>query len=297
MNVHHLELFYYVAKYEGITAAVRKMPYGIQQPALSGQILQLEEKLGVKLFHRRPFALTHSGEELYDFIYPFFSQLAETQKRLRGEERQHLRLAATASALRSHLPDVLESLKHQEPQLRLTLREVAPADVHSLLSSQKVDVAIGVIGGQMTEGLRAEVLLEIPCVLWVPVDSPAKTWRCLIQKDSHSKKGWIGSSPLIGLPPNEFLQQKLNQEFERQHLSWPVSVEVDSMDLICDYVLRGFGVGIGVQIPGLEVAQGVKALPLDGFSPLVIGAIFQGEPKALVRDFIKLAKQHVKSLA
>ena len=47
MNVHHLELFYYVAKHEGITAAVRKMPYGIQQPAVSGQILQLERDLGV----------------------------------------------------------------------------------------------------------------------------------------------------------------------------------------------------------------------------------------------------------
>ena len=47
MNIHHLELFYFVAKFEGITAAVRKMPYGIQQPAVSGQILQLEEKLGV----------------------------------------------------------------------------------------------------------------------------------------------------------------------------------------------------------------------------------------------------------
>ena len=61
MNIHHLELFYYVAKFEGITAAVRKMPYGIQQPAVSGQILQLERDLGVKLFNRRPFALTPAG--------------------------------------------------------------------------------------------------------------------------------------------------------------------------------------------------------------------------------------------
>ena len=56
-DVHHLELFYYVAKHQGITAAVRKMPYGIQQPAVSGQLLQLEKHLGVKLFHRRPFSL------------------------------------------------------------------------------------------------------------------------------------------------------------------------------------------------------------------------------------------------
>ena len=62
MNIHHLELFYFVAKYEGITAAVRKMPYVIQQPAVSGQILQLERELGVKLFNRRPFALTPAGD-------------------------------------------------------------------------------------------------------------------------------------------------------------------------------------------------------------------------------------------
>ena len=82
MNIHHLELFYFVAKYEGITAAVRKMPYGIQQPAVSGQILQLERELGVKLFNRRPFALTPAGDELYDFVYPFFSQLGDVEDRL-----------------------------------------------------------------------------------------------------------------------------------------------------------------------------------------------------------------------
>ena len=109
MNIHHLELFYFVAKYEGITAAVRKMPYGIQQPAVSGQILQLERDLGVKLFNRRPFVLTPAGEELYDFLYPFFSRLDEVESRLKGEESRHLRIAASASAMRNHLPELLVS--------------------------------------------------------------------------------------------------------------------------------------------------------------------------------------------
>jgi hypothetical protein len=29
---HHLELFYYVARFGGISEAVRNIPYGIQQP-------------------------------------------------------------------------------------------------------------------------------------------------------------------------------------------------------------------------------------------------------------------------
>ena len=61
MNVHHLELFYYVAKHGGIMPAVRNIPYGIQQPAVSAQVAQLEEFLGATLFQRRPFALTAEG--------------------------------------------------------------------------------------------------------------------------------------------------------------------------------------------------------------------------------------------
>jgi DNA-binding transcriptional LysR family regulator len=66
MNIHHLELFYFVAKHGGIAAAVRNIPYGIQQPAVSGQIARLEESLGTKLFQRRPFALSPAGVELFE---------------------------------------------------------------------------------------------------------------------------------------------------------------------------------------------------------------------------------------
>ena len=75
MNIHHLELFYYVARHGGITEAVRNIPYGIQQPTVSGQIAQLEEYLGTTLFQRRPFSLTPPGKKLFDFIQPFFSNV------------------------------------------------------------------------------------------------------------------------------------------------------------------------------------------------------------------------------
>ncbi|MGC6459963.1 MAG: LysR family transcriptional regulator [Akkermansiaceae bacterium] len=297
MNIHHLELFYFVAKFEGITAAVRKMPYGIQQPAVSGQILQLEEKLGVKLFNRRPFALTPAGEELYDYIYPFFSRLGDLEEKIRGEEGRHLRLAATASALRNHLPDCLEKLKIEEPNLRLSLREVTPSDVHSALTSQQVDVAIGVVGGKMSEGLRADILMKIPTVLWVPSDSKAKSWEEFLEKDPYSKNGQLGTEPLIGLPPNEVLQQLFRKEFDRREINWPVAVEVNSTDVVHDFVARGFGVGVGIYIPGVDGSKGVRALPLKGFPPLVIGAMYQGRPKGVVMDFLRIAKEHVKTLA
>ena len=96
MNIHHLELFYYVARHGGIVPAVRNMPYGIQQPAVSGQIARLEESLGTKLFNRRPFALLPAGVELYEFIRPFFDEIDHVGEAIRGGSAQQLRVAAPA---------------------------------------------------------------------------------------------------------------------------------------------------------------------------------------------------------
>src|SRR5437879_13649124 len=106
MNIHHLELFYYVARHGGIVPAVRNMPYGIQQPAVSGQIARLEESLGTKLFNRRPFALLPPGVELYEFIPPFFDEIGHVGEAIRGGSSQKLRLAAPAKVLSALLPEM-----------------------------------------------------------------------------------------------------------------------------------------------------------------------------------------------
>src|SRR6059036_1799194 len=99
MNIHHLELFYFVAKHGGIAAAVRNIPYGIQQPAVSGQIAKLEESLGIKLFQRRPFALSPAGAELFEFIKPFFDNIDIVAERLRQNSSPQLRIAAPSIVL------------------------------------------------------------------------------------------------------------------------------------------------------------------------------------------------------
>jgi DNA-binding transcriptional LysR family regulator len=104
MNIHHLELFYYVAKHGGIAAAVRNMPYGIQQPAVSGQIARLEEALGAKLFNRRPFSLLPAGVELFEFIKPFFDDVEKVAGRIRGAVQQ-LRIAALRSCCTIMFPN------------------------------------------------------------------------------------------------------------------------------------------------------------------------------------------------
>src|SRR5258707_4098096 len=122
MNVHHLELFYYVARHGGIMPAVRNIPYGIQQPAVSSQISQLEEFLGVTLFQRRPFALTPDGEKLYEFIRPFFANLAQIGGELQGGQARHIRTRASTIAPRGHLPEPFQSVRKELSGIAISLR-------------------------------------------------------------------------------------------------------------------------------------------------------------------------------
>jgi len=293
MNVHHLELFYFVAKFEGITEAVRNMPYGIQQPAVSGQISKLEKFLGVKLFQRRPFALTPAGEELYDFIYPFFSRLDQMTERLRGEESHHLRLAASAAALTHHLPEVLQTLRAEFPTLRLTLRELHNPDIEVALRKMEADVAIAILHRKSTPGLKSVKLIDIPLAIAAPASSPINKFRELTARAA----GGLIQHPLIALPRIEPASQLFQQGLTARNLRWEPSMEVSELGLIQNYVAKGFGFGIAVDIPGAVWPDGVKKIPLPkDFPPLTIGALHTGDLKVVAKRFIGLAGEQANTL-
>src|SRR5438445_231288 len=145
MNIHHLELFYFVAKHGGIAAAVRNIPYGIQQPAVSGQIAKLEESLGTKLFQRRPFALSPSGLELFEFIKPFFDNIEIVGEKLRQNRSPQLRIAAPSIVLHDYIPELLQKLRTKFPEFRLYLHEAARAEAERLLLAREVDLAFTLV--------------------------------------------------------------------------------------------------------------------------------------------------------
>lgn len=295
MNVHHLELFYYVAKYEGITAAVRKMPYGIQQPAVSGQILQLEKNLGVKLFNRRPFALTKAGENLYDYLYPFFSKMPLIESQLKGEERNTLRIAASATVLKNHLPIVLGVMKQQNPDLKLHLRHVEPAELGGLIQEEEVDLAVAAIAGEPEGNLKIDKLLAIPAVMILPEDAAENTLDDLLINDEY-ERGQIIKYPLVGLGEDQILGKVFNSFMHKKDVHWETAVQVDSLEVVFEYVAQGFGIGLGIQVPGRKVPKGLKYIPLDGCDTLTLGVLYQGKLKPLGIEFIKHAREAALTL-
>ena len=289
MNIHHLELFYFVARHGGITEAVRNIPYGIQQPAVSGQVAQLEEYLGVTLFQRRPFALTPAGEKLYQFIQPFFGNLDFIASELQGGKARQIRIGASTIVLRDHLPDVFQNVRKRFPNLKISLREGYPQDFENLLQKEELDLAVTAIEKKPAAGLHAVALAELPPVLLVPKGSRIFTPDQLWQQDKIEE-------PLICLPAAEALCKNFQQGISRLGVDWFPGMEVSSLDLIETYVANGFGIGVSVQVPNAKLSPQVRMVPLPGFAPVVLGVLWRGKTSALLQAFLDEMQLRAKRL-
>ena len=287
MNVHYLELFYYVAKYEGITQAVRKMPYGIQQPAVSAQLLKLEEELSAKLFQRRPFMLTDAGRSLYHFIEPFFSKLPRVVSQLKGETDQHLRLGASQTVLAHYLPILMRQLRKELPNVRLTLEQLSAADAEKMLLDEEIDIAVTILHGRSAPGLRTIDLINTPIVLLGQRDAAAESFEALL---TEAKDKAI-THPLISLPPEEPITQLFQKELGRLRYSWEPHITVNQLELVQSYVAEGFGYGIYAEVPGLRLRKNLTKIPLPGFPELTIGCLHRGHVNAVGQHFLNSAQE------
>jgi DNA-binding transcriptional LysR family regulator len=289
MNIHHLELFYYVAKHGGISEAVRNIPYGIQQPAMSGQIIQLEEFLGVPLFQRRPFALTPAGEEIYGFIKPFFDNLQSTADKIRGGTAQHIRIGASEVVLRDHLPGVIELMRKKFPKLKLSLREGYQPQLLSWLEKKELDMAITLLDSKAGAAIKSLPLLELPLVLLVSSDSPIKSAEQLWKQDR------IGQ-PLISLPTNEPIYKHFQEGLARLKVDWFTSIEVSTVQLVECYVSKGYGIGLSIAVPNAKPAKNLRALPLEDFEPVSLGVLWTGKPSPVLQGFLDTIRALAESM-
>ena len=279
MNIHHLELFYYVARHGGITEAVRNIPYGIQQPAVSGQVAQLEEFLGVTLFQRRPFGLTPAGQRLYRFIEPFFANLDAMASELQGGKARQIRIGASTIVLRDHLPELFQNVRQRFPNLKISLREGYPAEFEAALLKEELDLAVTALEKKPAAGLHSVTLVELPLVLLVEKTSRLTSADQLWQCDKIDE-------PLICLPAGEAISKHFQQGLARLGVDWFPAIEVSSLDLIETYVANGFGTGVSVQVPAPKLSPKVRPVPLPGFPPVPLGALWRGKTSALLQAFL-----------
>lgn len=137
-----MEVFIRVAETGNLSAAARSL--GLTQPAVSQQVMALEQSLGVALLLRttRSVTLTEPGERYYQQIRPILDALSETEETLLEQQQKlsgTLRVQAPTGIGQHLLTPIVVAFQQQNPQLSVELTlEDRLADV----VSEGVDLAI-----------------------------------------------------------------------------------------------------------------------------------------------------------
>jgi DNA-binding transcriptional LysR family regulator len=331
MNIHYLELFYHVARHGGVAAATRNMPYGIQMSAISGQMSALEESLGTRLFERRPFALTPAGEELYQFVQPFFENVEAVENKIRAGSGRQLRIGASELVLRDYLPPVFATVRKQFPGLKLVLRSGHQAFLEELLRRREIDLALTILektehlslaarNGEtpLPESVRGRL---VPSFRRRDVASPVPASRregvgnglcaqtlfqlplaLVVPKNSKLKQAealWENgpwNETLLCLPESHAITRQFQDGLKRLGVDWLPAVEVGSTELIEAYVRNGYGIGVSVEFPRTKPPAGLRILPLKTFTPVTFGILWKESPDPQMTAFIDVVKASTEKM-
>lgn len=174
MELRHLRSFIAVAEDLSFTQAAARVH--VAQPALSVQVRQLEEEIGVTLFDRsrRAIRLTDAGVVL----------LAEARRLLAGLEQGvdlvrrtgtgavgRLTIGFVPSASNGALPPMLRRFGTSHPDVALDLREMAPDALVRELHEHRIDLALLYLPFADTS-LATAVVARESFVVALPEDHP-----------------------------------------------------------------------------------------------------------------------------
>lgn len=290
INLHHLELFYYVAEAQGVSQAVKVIPYSIQQPAISQQVISLEKSLGVKLFERRPFELTEAGRVLLDTVAPFMEKLATIEDDLRGLHRTRLRIGCAAFISDNYIPEILPGLMEEFPDVLTQVYELEGNDPYRNLISRDIDLVISSEAPPRSKTVISEVILTLPFSIIVPKDHP-------FTKEIVWTESFLMNTKWVSLQENTGGMLKLCEELKKVSLTPSYSAATNSVSTALKYVSMGLGVGFMITPPKTALEQhNLIALPQMQIpkADLNISYLENDKTKAVIESFIARANELVK---
>jgi DNA-binding transcriptional LysR family regulator len=190
LNLRHLEAFVAVATAGNFTRASRVLH--ISQPALTVQIRQLEESIGVRLLDRntRTVKLTPIGQQLAPVIERILHDI-ETVLHHAHDMASGIRGTVTVAALPSVcstiLPRIIAVFHQEQPWISVVLKDVVTQKVLSMVRNSEVDFGIGSFT-DLDPGIDVVPLFSDHVKIVVPGDSLL------------AKKRIVQLKHLVGLP-------------------------------------------------------------------------------------------------
>jgi DNA-binding transcriptional LysR family regulator len=239
LNLRQLQTFVTVAQVSSFTRAARLLH--LSQPALTKQVRQLEETLGVRLFDRntRTVELTRIGKELV----PAFKELLQeieavvtSTKELAAQSRGVVRIAALPSISWAILPTAAARFKELYPGISVVLKDVIAQRLVAMVKAEEVDFGVGSLNVADPE-VRFSPLLRDRMIVVFPPGSGLEQKKTVGLKD-------LAGLPLVLMESGSSVLKLVDRAFESIGEIARPAYEATYMSTAAGMVKAGLGIAI-----------------------------------------------------
>ena len=263
-RLRQLRAFCLSADLKSFTRAGERL--GLDQPAVSLRVRELEHELGATLFERggAGITLTAAGECLYEIAEPLVRGLeglpADLMERIETFEPRRLNIAASVAGAAIVLPKYIKRLRDTCPELRVRVRMCQLSEGLDLLLGDSVEFVLGAQDANPVEDAVAfRHLLRYDIVLITSRNHPL-AGRTSVSPEEAA--GW----PVIVPPAGAYSVQFGETVAERFGIDHNAAITVGGWGVIKRYVESGLGIAI---VPSIAIHETdrVSVIPLSEYFP------------------------------
>ncbi len=260
-ELRHIRAFLKIAETRNFTRAANDLH--VSQSALTVQIQQLEESLGIQLFDRgkRGVTLTAAGKDVFGPLQRLFNDaqtIVDHARELSSASTGFVTIAALPTVCAGVLPELVRSFIETYPGIRVQITDVIAERVREAVLKREVDFGIGTQHGRVAE-LRATPLFQDRLVLFAPKSHPLSAKPKVALREA-------AAFDLILPSRSSSVREAVEAIAHRERLVLNTRYETNFMPTALAFVRAGLGVAILPEsAAGSETAEFLR-IPLNNRS-------------------------------
>ena len=256
-GIRHIRAFLNVARLGSFTKSALELH--ISQPALTVQIRQLEEWLGVRLFDRnkRHVTLTPVGRDLLPLLERVLTDLEAVMnagQELAGIKRGTVAIAALPSVAVNLLPNTILRFREKHSGINVRVSDMTAERITELVKQETVNFGIGSNLGSDKDLEIEDLLSDQLCVLFPEEHSLVNVLEPALRD--------VAVWPLILTPRGTCVRTLVDRAVEKEELDISLSCEATHVSTAIAMIRAGLGVSI---LPGSavrSVSKGIHMRPI-----------------------------------
>lgn len=243
INLELYKIFYEVAEAKSISKAAEKL--FVSQSAVSQAVMQLEQKLGGKLFDRnaRGVTLTPEGEVLFSYIKNAISLIKNAEEKLlnmRQLSEGEIKIGASDTICSLFLIPELKMFNEEYPGIHISVTNRVTKDSLELLKQGAVDIAF------VNLPVDDDPLIEIVPVMPIH-DCFVVGKKYAFLANNVLELANMQDYPVLMLERESNSRIQMDRFLLESNINIQPAIELGSLSLLADFAKNGLGVAVTIR--------------------------------------------------